>query len=175
MAQVTRPIPIAIVFLALMAVVSNCDRSHPSGPLAAGSYITIAMQSSEGKAAGLELFPRKPGAFKCVIGGGGLAPGIWVPGTCTTRVYRHSDDKATVRFVESWSARRFRTGSGQRGQLSHTWELTLSRDAAGDHVVGSRDYGDFPPQLVRRPPLDSNPNLAPPRAGGGSGHPPLGA
>jgi hypothetical protein len=45
--------------------------------------------------------------------------------------------------------RRFHTGPGQRGQLSHTWELKVSWEAPGDQLVGSRDYGDLPPQLIR--------------------------
>jgi hypothetical protein len=107
-----------------------------------------AVQSSAGKALGLSLFPSEPGMAKCTIRGGGPAPGISVPGVCTTSVHVRGNE-ATVRFKESWNARRFYAGSVRHGQLSHTWEITVSRQAPGDQVIRSRDYGDFPPQLVR--------------------------
>jgi hypothetical protein len=166
-------IPVALLALALTASLSGCDRSKPSPPVAAGSYITMAMQSPEGKSWGLSLFPKTPGTDRCVIHAG-FGPGIWVPSTCTTSVILRSSDEATVRFVQRWNARRFHADAGRRHHLSHTWEVTVSRRVLGAHVMESRDYGDFPPQFVRQPPLHSNPNLAPPREGGGNGPAPLG-
>jgi hypothetical protein len=174
MGQIAKLTPVAILVLALMASLGGCDRSHGSAPpSAAGDYITMAMQSSEGQSWGLSLFPKTAGTDKCVIHAG-FGPGLWVPSICTTSVILRRSGEATVRFVQRWNARRFHTGPGQRGQLSHTWELTVSRNVAGERVVESRDYGDFPPQLVRRPPSTSNPNLAPPHANGGNIRPPLG-
>jgi hypothetical protein len=132
------------------------------------------MQSAEGERRGLSVFPETSGTHRCVIRGGGPFPGILVPSVCTTSVLILGNDRATVRFVQRWNARRFHADFGRRGHLSHTWEVTVSRRESGDHVVGSRSYGDFPPRLVRQPPLDSTPNLAPPHAGGGDTHPPLG-
>jgi hypothetical protein len=107
----------------------------------------MAMQSSAGKALGLSLFPKEVGRAKCTIRGGGPPPGISVPGVCTTKVVRGNEAK--VQFRESWNARRFYAGSVRHRRLSHTWEITVSKQAALDHVIGVRDYGDFPPQLVR--------------------------
>lgn len=165
---------VAVATVVVLFLSRGDNSATPGAVPTTGSYITMAMRSAEGQSWGLELFPRQPGTFKCVIGGGGLAPGVWVPGTCTTSVSLHGDHEATVRFVELWNAGRFHTSSGQRGELSHTWELTVSRNAPDDHVLRSRDYGDFPPQFVRQPPLNSNPNLAPPRRGGGKSRPALG-
>jgi hypothetical protein len=143
-----RLMPVAIVF-ALMACLSACDRAPVSPGSAGVSYVAMAMQSSAGKALGLSLFPKEAGAAKCTIRGGGPPPGISVPGVCTTSVLVRGDE-ATVQFKESWNARRFYAGSVRHGRLSHTWEFTVSEQAApGDHVIGVRDHGDFPPQLVR--------------------------
>jgi hypothetical protein len=133
----------------------------------------MAMQSLAGKSWGLSLFPKAPGTARCVIHAG-FGPGIWVPSTCTTSVIPRSNDEATVRFVQRWNARRFHADSGRRRHLSHVWEVTVSGHALGAQVMESRNYGDFPPQFVRQPPLNSNPNLAPPREGGGKGPAPLG-
>jgi hypothetical protein len=55
-------------------------------------------------------------------------------------------NEATVQFKDS----RFSAGSVRHRRLGHTWAITVSKQAApGDHVIGVRDYGDFPPQLVR--------------------------
>jgi hypothetical protein len=117
----------------------------------AEAYIQMAMESSVGKDLGLSLFPKKPKTTVCVIPGGGPPPGIRVPGTCSTTVRLGRNDEATVRFVEHWDARRFHgPGTGGRRRLSHTWELTVSPHApAGARVVATRDYGDFPPRLVK--------------------------
>jgi hypothetical protein len=117
----------------------------------AETYIQMAMQSSLGKQLGLSLLPKKPETIACVIPGGGPLPGIRVPGTCSTTVRPGSNDEATVRFVERWDARDFHgPGTGGRRHLSHTWELTVSlHRPAGGSVVHSRDYGDFPPRLVK--------------------------
>jgi hypothetical protein len=148
MGQIKTLIPILFAG-ALMASLSGCDRSQPSPSLAGGSYIRMAIQSAEGEPWGLSVFPETAGTHKCVIRGGGPPPGILVPSICTTSILVLGNDKATVRFVQRWNARRFHADSGRRGHLSHTWEITISRAASGDHVVGSRDYGDFPPQRVR--------------------------
>ncbi len=168
-----RLIRVAVFAFALPAFLAGCDRSHPSPPAASGSYITMAMQSPEGESWALSLFPEAAGTDKCVFHAG-PPPGIWVPSICTTSVIVRSNTEATVRFLQRWNAHRFHADSGRRSHLSHTWEVTVARRESGDHVVGSRNYGDFPPQLLRQPPLDTTPNLAPPRAGGGDIHPPLG-
>lgn len=125
--------------------------SGSSGKPDADAYVQMAMQSSVGKDLGLSLFPGKPETTACVIPGGGPPPGIRVPGTCSTTVRTGRNDEATVRFVERWEARRFHgPGTGSRRHLSHTWELSVSKHAsAGASVVATRDYGDFPPQLVK--------------------------
>lgn len=107
----------------------------------------MAMQSEEGKHWGLSLFPKRAGTDKCVIHVG--MPGIWIHGSCRTSVVIRSKDEATVRFVEHWNAREFFADSDHRQHLHHTWELTLSSQAPGDHVVRSRHYGDFAPQMSR--------------------------
>jgi hypothetical protein len=167
-----RLISIAVFGLALMSLLSGCDHSQPSPSQARGSYITMAMESP-GESWALSLFPKTAGTERCVFHAG-PPPGIWVPSMCTTRVIVRSNTEATVCFLQRWNARRFHADSGRRSRLNHTWEVTVSRRESGDHVVGSRSYGDFPPQLVRQSPLDTTPNLAPPRAGGGDTHPPLG-
>ena len=141
-------ITVAVTVLVLMACSSGSD--GPQAPIdsSGGSNVAIAMQSSAGKALGLSLFPSEPGTAKCTIRGGGPPPGILVPGLCTTSVLVRGNE-ATVRFTESWNVHRFYSGSVRRGWLSHTWEITVSQQAPGDHVIGSRDYGDSPPQLVR--------------------------
>ena len=137
--------PVAIVVLMLMALLSACDRRQAPPSAAGESYVAMAMHSSPGQ---LSLFPREAGRVKCTIRGGGPAPGILVPGVCTTSVQVRGNE-ATVQFKESWNARHFYAGSVRHGRLSHTWEITVSKQAPGDHVVGSRDFGDPPPQLVR--------------------------
>jgi hypothetical protein len=174
MGQIAKLTPVGILVLALMASLGGCDRSHGSPPSAAGNYITMAMESLDAQSWGLGVFPKTAGTKKCLIRGGGAPPGMVVRSVCTTSVIMQSNNEATVRFVQRWNAHRFHADSGRRRHLSHTWEITVSRRVAGDHVVGSRGYGDFPPQLVRRPPPTSNPNLAPPHANGGNIHPPLG-
>jgi hypothetical protein len=115
------------------------------------TYIQMAMRSSVGKELGLSLFPKKPETAPCVIPSGGPAPGIRVPGTCSTTVRLGRNDEAMVCFVERWDARDFHgPGTGGRRHLSHTWELTVSlHTPAGGGVVHTRDYGDFPPRLVK--------------------------
>jgi hypothetical protein len=132
--------------LTLVVPATSCSGSA-SSPVTAESYITMANQSSQGQSWGLDVFPKTVGAHKCVIHVG--MPGVWIPGTCATTVTVRSNDEATVRFVQRWNARDFFAGPPGRRHLSHTWEITVSRQAAGDHVVQSRDYGDFPPQLTR--------------------------
>lgn len=105
------------------------------------------MQSSQGESWGLGIFPKTPGKQKCLLHLG--APGVWIPGTCATRVMVRSDDEATVRFVQRWNARDFFADSPERRRLKHTWEITVSLQGAVHHVVQSRHYGDFPPQLTR--------------------------
>jgi hypothetical protein len=134
------------LFLTLAASLSGCSGSA-SSPVAASSYITMAMHSSQGQSWGLGVFPKTIGAHKCVIHVG--MPGVWIPSTCATSVNDRSNDEATVRFVQRWNARDFFAGPPGRRHLSHTWEITVSWQAAGDHVVQSRDYGDFPQQLTR--------------------------
>jgi hypothetical protein len=134
------------LFLTLVVSLSGCSGSG-SSPVAAGSYITIAMHSSQGQSWGLGVFPKTVGAHKCVIHVG--MPGVWIPSTCATSVTVDNNDEATVRFVQRWNARDFYAGPPGRRHLRHTWEITVSRQAGGDHVVQSRDYGDFPPQLSR--------------------------
>jgi hypothetical protein len=174
MGHIAKLTPVGILALALMASLGGCDRSQGSPPSAAANYITMAMASPEGQSWGLSPFPKTAGTKKCQIRGGGLPPGILVPSVCTTSVIMRSNNEATVRFVQRWNAHRFHADSGRLRHLSHTWEITVSRRVAGDHVVWSRGYGDFPPQHVRRPPPTSNPNLAPPHANGGNIHPRLG-
>jgi hypothetical protein len=173
MGHIKTLVAVALLALAPTASVSGCDRSKPSPPVAAVSYITMAMQSPEGRSWGLSSFPKTVGADKCVIHGGGPPLGILVHGVCSTTIFDLGEDEATVRFVQRWNAGSFHADSGRRRHLSHTWEVTVSSRPPGFHIVGSRDYGDFPPQFVRRPPFGSNPNLAPPRTGGGDTHPPL--
>jgi hypothetical protein len=149
MRQMKRLMPAAIVVFALMACLSACDRAQAPPGSAGESYVAMAMQSSAGKALGLSLFPKEAGTAKCAIRGGGPPPGISVPGVCTTSVLVRGN-AATVQFKESWKARRLHAGPVRHGRLSHTWEITVSTQAApGDHVIGVRDYGDFPPQFVR--------------------------
>ena len=148
MTQTNRLVRVPIVVLALMPCLGACDRAEAPPGSARGGYIAMAMQSSAGKSLGLSSFPRKAGAVKCTIRGGGPAPGISVPGICATSVFVRSN-VATVQFTESWNACRFYAGSARQGRLSHTWEITVSKQTPGDHVIGIRDYGDSPPQLVR--------------------------
>jgi hypothetical protein len=149
MRQMKRLMPVAIVVFVLMACLSACDSAQAPLRSAGESYVAMAMQSSAGKAFGLSLFPKEVGTAKCMIRGGGPRPGISVPGVCTTSVLVRGNE-ATVQFKESWNAHRFYAGSVRHGRLSHVWEVTVSKEAApGDDVIGVRDYGDFPPQLVR--------------------------
>jgi hypothetical protein len=144
-----RLVPAAAVAVGLIVLASACDRSQTSAPSSAGSFIAIAMESAEGKAAGLDLFPKEAETVKCMIPGGGPPPGIRVPGTCGTSVRFRGNAEATVRFVQRWSARHFDADPGRRVHLSHTWEITVKRNGADEEAVRIRDYGDFPPQLVR--------------------------
>jgi hypothetical protein len=139
---------VGVVFAVAVASGSTLSASRPSS----ATFISWAMQSSAGKAWGLgSLFPRKPGSIKCVIHGGGPAPGIRVPGTCSTTVLRGDKLGATVRFVERWNAHDFHgPGAGKRTHLSHTYDLWVSqRTVGGSHLVQSKSYGDVPPQSVR--------------------------
>src|SRR5262245_60859569 len=141
-------IPVVIVVLLLTVWSSACDRTRASVGSDDESYVAMAMHSSAGPPSGSSLFPSRAGTVKCMIDGGGPPPGIAVPGVCTTTVLVLGNE-ATVRFKESWNARSFYGGSARHDRLSHTWEIMLSKHAPGDHVTGARDYGDFPPQLVR--------------------------
>jgi len=137
--------------VASLAFLGGCGGSQATQPNTQ-SYIKTALQSSAGRALGLsQLFPTNPATASCVIRGGGPAPGIRVPGTCSTSVRDGSRATVTVKFVESWAAHRFRgPGAGLRVHLSHTYELMLSTYGAGSSkVLRSWNYGDFPPQLVR--------------------------
>jgi len=145
MRQTKRLLPLALV-LTLLASASGCGGSS-SPALAPTDYITMAMQSPQGEAWGLGFFPKTAGTQRCALHLG--MPGAEIPGSCHTRVTLGSGDGATVRFVESWNARDFYAGSRDRGRLRHTWEIAVSRQAAGDHVVRSSQHGDFPPQLTR--------------------------
>jgi hypothetical protein len=147
MGQISRLLPVAAFFLALVAALDGCGGSSPVTSPPPLGYIAMAMRSSEGQSWGLSVFPQGAGTRKCVIRGGGPPPGILVPGTCSSSVVLRGNDEALVRFVERWNARDFHADSGGRQRLSHTWEITISLQ--GKHVVASRDYGDFPPQLVR--------------------------
>jgi hypothetical protein len=133
------------LFLTLVACISACGGSSPA-PLAASDYIAIAMQSSQ-ESWDLGIFPKTAGTEKCVLHLG--PPEAWIPGSCRTSVTMRGDDEATVRFTERWKARDFFAGSPGKRHLSHTWEITVSGQAADDRVVQSRHYGDFPPQLTR--------------------------
>ena len=138
--------------IALVVVAVACAGSPAAAPPSAATFIKWAMQSSAGTAWGLgSLFPKKPGSVKCVIHGGGPAPGIRVPGTCSTTVLRGDKLSATVRFVERWNARDFHgPGAGKRTHLSHTYDLWVAQKRIGvSHLVQSKSYGDFPPQSVR--------------------------
>jgi hypothetical protein len=122
-------VPVTIIVFALMTSLSACDRTQAPPGSAGESHVAMAMQSSAGKALGLNLFPKKAGTAKCAIRGGGPPPGISVPGVCTTSVLVR-EDEAIVQFKESWNARRFYAGSIRHGRLSHTWEITVSMQAA---------------------------------------------
>ena len=139
---------VATFLLVVMVCSSACDSTRATRASDDGDYVAMAMNSSAGPPLGSSLFPSKDGTEKCMIRGGGPPPGIAVPGVCTTTVFVRGHE-ATVRFKESWNARRFSAGRAQHGRLSHTWEITVSEQAAGDHVTGVHSYGDFPPQLVK--------------------------
>jgi photosystem II stability/assembly factor-like uncharacterized protein len=92
-------------------------------------------------------FPNQPGRTQCVIHGGGPAPGIQVPGTCSTAA---SSDSATggwtVTFTESWDARQFHgQGDPGTGQLAHSWTYAVTSDG---QVSLTSQSGNFPPQEV---------------------------
>jgi photosystem II stability/assembly factor-like uncharacterized protein len=92
-------------------------------------------------------FPASPGRVTCIIHGGGPAPGIQVPGLCTTAT---SQDSATgdwkVTFTESWDAAQFHGGSDRAtGRLSHSWTYLVD---GGGQVVLSGQSGNFPPEEV---------------------------
>ena len=92
-------------------------------------------------------FSRTPRALACAIRGGGPAPGIRVPGRCSTAVVLRGDGSALVRFVETWDGRRFRgPGSAARPGLRHGWLFTVSPTGG---VRAPRSWGDVPPQLVK--------------------------
>jgi hypothetical protein len=148
MGQIAKLTPVGILALALMASLGGCDRSQGSPPPETANYITMAIASPEGQSWGLGVFPTA-GTKKCLIRGGGPPPGISVPSVCTTSVILRGNNEATVRFVQRWNAPRFPADSGRRRHLSHTWEIAVSSDDAGDHVVGSQHQGDFPPQFVK--------------------------
>ena len=141
---------VAVVLPALVALGVQCGSAHAAPQPTTKTFIKLAMQSSVAQTWALSPFPKKPGTVKCVIHGGGPAPGIRVPGKCSTVVLRHSTQSATVRFIERWNARRFRgPGAGGRKHLSHTYDLKVSTKAvSGHHLVQRRSYGDFPPQQV---------------------------
>jgi hypothetical protein len=48
-----------------------------------------------------------------------------------------------VRFTQRWKARDFFAGSPGQRHLSHTWEITVSGQAADDRVLQSRHYVTF--------------------------------
>jgi hypothetical protein len=149
MEQIAKLTPVGILALALMASLGGCDRSQGSPLPAAANYITMAIASPEGQSWGLGVFPKTAGTKKCLIRGGGPPPGILVPSVCKTSLILRRNNEATVRFVQRWNAHRFPADSGRRRHLSHTWEIAVSSDDAGDHVVGSQHQGDSPPQFVR--------------------------
>jgi hypothetical protein len=131
------------------SVLASCHDGMTPPPQ---TFIALAAESPPGKAWGLQgLFSGKPETTHCVIRGGGPPPGIRVPATCATVVLPGDASSATVRFVERWKAADFHgPGAGNRKQLSHVYELMVSTRADhGDHVVQSKEYGDFPPQLIR--------------------------
>ena len=151
MKMLRRAVSTGAAVLVVVAIGAGCGGNSKAAAPSPDTFIKMAMTSSTGKAWGVSrLFPTKPGTVKCVIRGGGPPPGIRVPGTCSTTIVHPTRVSATVRFVETWNAHRFRgPGAHGRQHLSHTYELKISTRALGDKVVRSRDYGDFPPQRVR--------------------------
>jgi hypothetical protein len=76
-------------------------------------------------------FPATPGTKNCVIHGGGPAPGVFLDGTCGTRVTFDDAGSALVRFIQTWSGSRY------------VWQIRVSRSG---HVVRRSEHGDPPPQ-----------------------------
>jgi hypothetical protein len=128
---------------ALAVIASGCDNGGGGKQQQAALGAVVATQQ------GLYVsrqFPTTPKSVRCLIRGGGPAPGIRIPGTCATLVNIAADGSAVVRFRETWDGRRFHgPGSSARPTLKHTWEFTVSK---GGRARPSRDYGDFPPQSV---------------------------
>jgi hypothetical protein len=90
------------------------------------------------------LFPRKPRTISCTLGVGGPSPGSAISGTCETRV-KVEGRSAVVEFIERWDSRDFRMNTSRTGELTHTWEFSVSKTG---HVTAGRDYGDDPPQFA---------------------------
>jgi hypothetical protein len=82
----------------------------------------------------------------CIIGGGGPAPGIRVPGTCQTSVAWYRSE-FLVTLTEDWDASAFHGGDvdPSHGQLSHSW---LYRVDGASKVTFVATSGNFPPSAV---------------------------
>ena len=135
------------IAVSLTLLATNACCGSRSSSLSANEYIAMAMQSSEGATWDPRIFPQTVGTQKCVLHLG--PPEAWIPGTCSTSVTVDPNGDAVVRFMERWNSSDFFSGSPGRAHLRHTWEITVSPHATGDHVVTSRHYGDFPPQSTR--------------------------
>jgi hypothetical protein len=91
-------------------------------------------------------FPHRVGRQRCVIRGGGPAPGLRIMGLCSTRViYDSGGSGAEVVFTQTWPWRSFHTGTARRPQ-KHSWRFIASGN--GD-VSPHGESGDFPPQYAR--------------------------
>src|SRR5437763_9717203 len=82
--------------------------------------IAAVMASPRGRGLGAaDLFPTRIGSPRCIIHGGGPAPGLRIDGICTTDARCGNDlrRRCMVVFTETWAWRKFHySGAPQRRQ-----------------------------------------------------------
>lgn len=144
MAQVS-----AVQLISVIVGLAGCGGDgHDDAPVATMSAKPVpesVWRSPEGT--GLkQLFPASNGSKACVLRGGGPAPGIRVPATCSTIIEERDQGHYQVMLVEEWKARDFSGNDADRPERTYSWTFTIS---PADEVLNVATQGDFPPGLVK--------------------------
>jgi hypothetical protein len=128
------------LFLSLTALAllgGGCDSGGGASKQEKAAIRAVAASFRPGRSL-TEQFPASPKSVRCTLNMGGPHPGIRVPGTCATIVTIAPDGSAVVRFKETWDSHDFIVNARPRGELSHTWDFTVTK--AG-RISSARDYG----------------------------------
>ena len=133
----------AVLIVVASVTFAACTAS-PAEPNTDAAIRAVLVAS--GFADSSQTFPEKPGQMPCIIGGGGPAPGIRVPGTCQTSVAWYRSE-FLVTLTEHWDASAFHGGDvdPSHGQLSYSWRYKVD-GASKVTFVGTS--GNFPPSAV---------------------------